>query len=320
MTALGAEVFEAAYGRVAPHIHHTPLMTSRILSERSGFDVRFKAEMFQRTGSYKIRGPLNKFPQLTAEERRRGVVCSSAGNHAQGVALAAQIHGIEAVVVMAENATPSKIAATRGYGAEVVLHGTIWDEANEKAKELVRDRGLTYIHPFDDLQLIAGQGTLGLEVIRDWPDVDVVVVPIGGGGLISGVAMAVKNIKPSVTVIGVESAGAPGMRDSVSAGSVVTLDRVDCIIDGLRVKRVGETTFDVVRRFVDEIVTLPDEQIFDAMIWIMAHAKLVVEGAAAAPVAALLHGLVKAPKGAKVACVLSGGNVNLDQLKGLRWN
>ena len=317
---LGAEVFEAAYGRVAPHVHHTPLMSSRILSERTGFDVRFKAEMFQRTGSYKIRGPLNKFTQLTDEERRRGVVCSSAGNHAQGVALAAKIHAIKAVVVMAENATPSKIAATRGYGAEVVLHGTIWDEANEKAKELVRDRGLTYIHPFDDLQLIAGQGTLGLEVIRDWPALDAVVVPIGGGGLISGVAMAVKNIKPSVRVIGVESAGAPGMRDSVSAGSVVTLDRVDCVIDGLRVKRVGETTFDVVRRFVDGIVTLPDEQIFDAMIWIMSHAKLVVEGAAAAPVGALLQGLVKAPKGAKVACVLSGGNVNLDQIRGLRWN
>ncbi len=317
---LGADVFEAAYGRVAPHIHHTPLMSSRTLSERTGFDVRFKAEMFQRTGSYKIRGPLNKFTQLTGEERRRGVVCSSAGNHAQGVALAAKIHAIKAVVVMAENATPSKIAATRGYGAEVVLHGTIWDEANEKAKELVRDRGLTYIHPFDDLQLIAGQGTLGLEVIRDWPAVDVVVVPIGGGGLISGVSMAMKNIKPSVTVIGVESAGAPGMRDSISAGSVVTLDRVDCIIDGLRVKRVGETTFNVARQFVDEIVTLPDEQIFEAMIWIMSHAKLVVEGAAAAPVAALLQGLVKAPEGAKVVCVLSGGNVNLDQIRGLRWN
>lgn len=317
---LGADVFEAAYARVSPHIHHTPLMSSRILSECTGFDVRLKAEMFQRTGSYKIRGPLNKFTQLTGDERDRGVVCSSAGNHAQGVALAAKIHGIKAVVVMAENATPSKIAATRGYGAEVVLHGTIWDEANEKAKELVRDRGLTYIHPFDDLQLIAGQGTLGLEVIRDWPAVDVVVVPIGGGGLISGVAMAVKNVKPSVRVIGVESAGAPGMRDSVRTGSVVTLDRVDCIIDGLRVKRVGETTFEVVRRFVDGIVALPDEQIFDAMIWIMSHAKLVVEGAAAAPVAAVLHGLVEAPKGAKVACVLSGGNVNLDQLKGLRWN
>ena len=317
---LGPEVFETAYGRVAPHIHHTPLLSSRTLSELSGFDVRLKAEMFQRGGSYKIRGPLNKFTELTEEERRRGVVCSSAGNHAQGVALAARIHGIKAVVVMAENATPSKVAATRGYGAEVVLHGTIWDEANEKAKELVRERGLTYVHPFDDLQLIAGQGTLGLEIVRDWPEVDVVVVPIGGGGLISGVAMAVKNLRPSARIIGVESSGAPGMHDSVKAGHVVTLDRVDCIIDGLRVKRVGETTFEVVRRFVDEIVTLPDETIFEAMLWIMSRAKLVVEGAAAASVAAVLNGLVQAPKGFKVACVLSGGNVNLDQLKGLRWN
>ncbi|HVT57817.1 MAG TPA: threonine ammonia-lyase [Thermoanaerobaculia bacterium] len=317
---LGADVFAAAYARVAPHIHHTPLLSSTTLSDLTGLEVRLKAEMFQRTGSYKIRGPLNKFTHLTDDERRRGVVCSSAGNHAQGVALAARIHGIQAVVVMAENATPSKVAATRGYGAEVVPYGTIWDEANEKAKELVRERGLTYIHPFDDLQLIAGQGTLGLEIIRDWPDVDAVVVPIGGGGLISGVAMAIKSVKPSVRIIGVESSGAPGMRDSVAAGSVVTLDRVDCVIDGLRVKRVGETTFEVVRRFVDEIVTLPDEQIFDAMIWIMSRAKLVIEGAAAAPVAALLHGLVRSPRGTKVACVLSGGNVNLDQIRGLTWN
>jgi threonine dehydratase len=291
-----------------------------MLSEATGFDVRLKAELFQRTGSYKIRGPLNRFTYLTDEERRRGVVCSSAGNHAQGVALAAKIHGITAVVCMAENATPSKIEATRAYGAEVVLHGTIWDDANEKAKELVRDRGLTYIHPFDDMQLIAGQGTVGLEIVRDWPDADVVVVPIGGGGLISGISMAVKAFKPSVRIIGVESSGAPGMHDSVREGHVVTLDRVDCIIDGLRVKRVGETTFEVVRRFVDEIVTLPDAQIFEAMLWVMGHAKLVVEGAAAAPVGALLHGLVKAPNGSKVVCVLSGGNVNLDQLKGLRWN
>lgn len=317
---LGRDVFDAAYRNVAPHIHHTPLLTSRTLSELSGFDIRLKAEIFQRTGSYKIRGPLNKFTYLTDEERRRGVVCSSAGNHAQGVALAAKIHGIKAVVCMAENATPSKVAATRGYGAEVVLHGTIWDEANEKAKELVRDRGLTYIHPFDDLQLIAGQGTLGMEIVKDWPDVDVVVVPIGGGGLISGVSMAVKNLRPSAKIIGVESSGAPGMRDSVRAGHVVTLDRVDCIIDGLRVKRVGETTCEVVKRFVDEIVTLPDEKMFEAMLWIMGHAKLVVEGAAAAPVAAVLNGLIDAPRGSKIACVLSGGNVNLDQLKGLRWN
>jgi threonine dehydratase len=221
---------------------------------------------------------------------------------------------------MAENATPSKVAATRGYGAEVVLHGTIWDEANEKARELVRDRGLTYVHPFDDLELIAGQGTLGLEIVSDWPEVDVIVVPIGGGGLISGVAMAAKALKPGVKVIGVESSGAPGMKDSVSAGHVVTLDRVDCIIDGLRVKRVGETTFEVVRRVVDEIVTLPDEEIFEAMIWTMSRAKLVVEGAAAAPVGALLQGLIAAPPRSRVACVLSGGNVNLDQIRGMRWN
>jgi threonine dehydratase len=317
---LGRDVFESAFELVAPHTHRTPLLTSRMLSERSGFDVRLKAEMFQRTGSYKIRGPLNKFSRLSDEQRARGVVCSSAGNHAQGVALAAQIYGINAVVVMAENATASKVAATRGYGAEVVRHGQIWDEANEKAKELVRDRGLTYVHPFDDLDLIAGQGTLGLEVVRDWPDVDIIVVPIGGGGLISGVSMAARALKPNVKIIGVESSGAPGMYDSVRAGSVVTLDRVDCIIDGLRVKRVGETTFEVVRRYVDEIVTLPDERIFDAMIWIMTHAKVVVEGAAAAPVGALLDGLVKAPPGTKVACVLSGGNVDLEQLRGLRWN
>jgi threonine dehydratase len=317
---LGLEVFDAAFAHVAPHTHRTPLLTSRTLSEMSGFDVRLKAEVFQRTGSYKIRGPLHKFTFLTEEERRRGVVCSSAGNHAQGVALAAAIHGIKAVVVMAANATPSKVAATRGYGAEVVQHGTIWDEANEKAKELVRERGLTYVHPFDDLQLIAGQGTVGLEMVREWPAVDVIVVPIGGGGLISGIAMAAKALKPSVKIVGVESSGAPGMRDSVRAGSVVTLDRVDCVIDGLRVKRVGDITFDVVRQMVDEIVTLPDEEIFDAMLWTMSRAKLVVEGAAAAPVGAVLSGLIKAPAGARVACVLSGGNVNLDQIRGLRWN
>ena len=248
------------------------------------------------------------------------MICSSAGNHAQGVALAAAIYGIKAVVCMAENATPSKIEATRAYGAEVVLHGSIWDEANERAKELVKERGLTYVHPFDDLDLIAGQGTVGLEIVEDWPDVDVVVVPIGGGGLISGISMAVKTQKPNVKVIGVESTGAPGMLESVRAGHLVTLPSVSCIIDGLRVKRVGETTLEVVRRYVDEIVTLSDEEIFEGLRWVMGHCKLVVEGAAAAPVAALRRGLIKAAPGARVVCVLSGGNVNLDQLKGLRWN
>jgi threonine dehydratase len=320
MTPLTRADFEKARAIVAPNVYKTPLLTSRILSERTGFDVRLKAELFQKTGSYKIRGPLNKFTYLTEEQKKRGVICSSAGNHAQGVALAAKLNGMQAVVVMAENATPSKVAATRGYGAEVVLHGTIWDEANDKAKELVAERGLTYIHPFDDPQLVAGQGTVGLEIHDDFPQADVVVVPIGGGGLISGVSMALKAMNPRIRIVGVESSGAPGMQKSVEAGRVVTLDRVDCVIDGLRVKRVGEYTREVVSRFVDEIVTLPDGDIFDAVVWVMSRCKLVVEGAAAAPVAALLHRKIQAPPGSRVVCVLSGGNVNLDQLNGLRWN
>jgi threonine dehydratase len=312
--------FVAARARMTPHVHRTPLLSSRTLSEKTGFDVRLKAELFQRTGSYKIRGPLNKFSFLSDEEKGRGVICSSAGNHAQGVALAARIHGIKAVVCMAENATPSKIEATRGYGAEVVLHGHIWDEANEKAKELVVERGYTYIHPFDDFQLITGQGTVGLEIVQDWPEVDAVIVPIGGGGLISGISMAVKAANPKARVIGVESSDGPAMKRSVEAGRLVTLDHVDTIIDGLRVKRVGEKTFEVVRRFVDEIVTLPDRDIFDAVVWTMQYAKLVPEGAAASTVGALLHGLVRLPARSRVVCVLSGGNLNLDQLRGLSWN
>lgn len=312
--------FTAARARMEPHVKHTPLMTSRVLSERTGLDVRLKAELFQRTGSYKIRGPLNKFTFLTDEQKRRGVICSSAGNHAQGVALAAKIHGIRAVVAMAENATPSKIEATKAYGAEVVLHGRIWDEANEKALELVEREGLTYIHPFDDDQLIMGQGTVGLEIAQDWPEVDVAIVPIGGGGLISGVSMALKAHNPKIRVIGVESSGAPGMQRSVAEGRVVTLDRVDCIIDGLRVKRVGTRNFEIVRQFVDEIVALPDAQIFEAVVWLMDYAKLVPEGAAAAPVAALLQKIADVPPGSRVVCVLSGGNINLDQLKGKSWN
>jgi len=312
--------FEAARTLVSEHAYRTPIYSSRTLSDLTGFDVKLKAEVLQRTGSFKIRGPLNKFPRLTEEHKANGVICSSAGNHAQGVALAAAIHGIKAVVVMAENATPSKVEATRAYGAEVVLHGTIWDEANEKANQLCAERGLTYIHPFDDLELIAGQGTLGLEIHEDIPDVDVVLAAIGGGGLISGVAMAIKGHRPDVRIIGVESSEAPAMKQSLAEGQVVTLDSVDCIIDGLRVKRVGKHTFEIVKSFVDDVITIPDEQIFEALIWTMHHTKLVVEGAAAAPVAALLQGKVEAPPGSKVVCVLSGGNVNLDQLKGLRWN
>ncbi len=312
--------FERARERVAPYIHHTPLLTSRSLSEATGFDIRLKAELFQKGGSYKVRGPTNLIGQLTEEERARGVICSSAGNHSQGVAIAARQYGVKAVVCMAENATPSKIAATKGYGAEVVLHGSIWDEANEKALQLMEERGLTYVHPFDDPRLIAGQGTVGLEIMDDFPEAEVVVVPIGGGGLISGTSMAVKSIKPDIRVIGVESSGAPAMKRSVEEGRLITLETADTIIDGLRVKRVGENTRSVCARFVDQIVTLPDEQIFEALLWLMSRTKLVTEGAAAAPVGALLRGLIDAPPGTKVVAVLSGGNLDVEQLRGLDWN
>lgn len=319
MFSLTTKDYEAVRARIAPHIHWTPLLGSHTLSERTGFDVRLKAECFQKVGSYKIRGPLNKFAQMSDADKKRGVVCSSAGNHAQGVALAARIHGMRAVICMATNATPAKIAATKAYGGEVVLHGTIWDEANEKAKELVEKEGLIYIHPFDDEQLIAGQGTLGLEVAKDWPELDAIVVPIGGGGLIAGVSMAIKSHNPKCRVIGVESSDGPAMQASVKAGSLQTIE-CNTIIDGLRVRRAGVLNFSVVQRYVDEIVALPDKDIFDAMIWTMERCKLVVEGAAAAPVAAMLHGLVKMPKGSKVVGVISGGNINLEQLRGLNWN
>jgi threonine dehydratase len=311
---------EAARLRVEPFIHRTPLLRSRLLSEAAGCNVLLKAEIFQKGGAYKVRGPLNKIPLLTEEERAAGVICSSAGNHAQGVAIAAAIHGVRAVVVMAENATPAKVAATRAYGAEVVQHGSIWDEANDHAHVLAEERGMTFVHPFDDPQLIAGQGTLGLEVMEDAGRVDAVVVPIGGGGLISGVATAVKGLSPSTRIFGVESSGAPGMKRSFEQGEVVTLDEIDCVIDGLRVKRVGTITHRVVSERVDDIVTLPDREIFDALLWIMSRCKLVVEGAAAAPVAALLAGLVPVRQGETVVCVLSGGNIDVDQLRGLSWN
>jgi len=228
--------------------------------------------------------------------------------------------GVRAVVCMAENATPAKIEATRGYGAEVVLHGSIWDEADEKARELVASEGLTYVHPFDDLDLISGQGTVGLEIHEDWPEAEVVVVPIGGGGLIAGVSAALKRERPDIRIVGVESSDGPAMQRSVEAGELVTLDRCDTIIDGLRVKCVGVHTFELVRRFVDEVVAVPDVVIFENVLWIMERCKLVVEGAAAAPVAALRSGVVHAPPGAKVVCVVSGGNLDLSQLRGLRWN
>jgi threonine dehydratase len=319
-TYVTLEQFDSARAFLSRYTRHTPLLTSSQLNSITGFQVHLKAEMFQRTGSYKIRGALNKIRLLTDEQRARGVICSSAGNHAQGVALAAALLGVRATVVMAKNATPSKVAATKGYGAEVILHGTIWDEANEEAKRLVAEHGYAFVHPFDDLDLIAGQGTLGLEVADDLADIDAVVVPIGGGGLISGVAQAIKLKQPSVRVIGVESSAAPAMFDSLKAGHLVTLDSAPTRADGLRVRRVGDNTFNIVRDFVDEVVLVDEDEIADSVVWALSRLKLLTEGAAAATLAALRKGSVRTVSESPVVCVLSGGNLDTDQFKGLRVN
>ncbi len=312
--------FDVARENAHPHIHRTPVFHSSTLSEMTGAEVYLKAEMFQKAGSYKVRGPLNVRAHMSKETRERGLICSSAGNHAQGVARAARVYGVKATVVMAHGAPEAKINATRSYGAEVVLHGNVWDDAYQHSLKLQKEHNLTYIHPFDDPLLVAGQGGVGYETIEDVPGLDMLIVPIGGGGLIAGCAQIVKLIDPKVTVIGVEMALAPAMKRSIEAGRIITLDKIPIIIDGLAVKTVGEYNFEVCKAFVDDIVTVDEKEIFAAVPWIMERCKLVAEGAAAASVAALLTEAVKPPAGSKVACVLSGGNLNLSALQGMMWN
>ena len=319
----GLPVTLADVRAAAATIHGSVVATvcseSRTLGEIGGCRLWLKFENLQFTSSFKERGAFNRLSALSPDERRRGVIAMSAGNHAQGVAYHARRLGIPATIVMPSGTPMVKIENTRRHGAEVIIHGETVEDAGAFAREHCRTHDLTFVHPYDDLLIMAGQGTVALEILEAVPDLDMLVVPIGGGGLISGVSMAVKSHRPSAKVIGVESSDGPAMQRSLAAGH---LETIDCrtIIDGLRVRRCGELNFSVVQRFVDEIVALPDREIFDAMIWVMERCKLVVEGAAAAPVAALLHGLVRLPKGSRVAVVLSGGNVNLDQLRGLSWN
>ncbi|HET8630445.1 MAG TPA: threonine/serine dehydratase [Thermomicrobiales bacterium] len=311
----------AARERIAGRVHHTPLLTSQTLGQQIGARAWLKAENLQKTGAFKVRGALNAILQLSEEERARGIITVSAGNHAQGVAWAAAAVGVPATVVMAENATPSKVAATRGYGAEVVQHGTSSLDLFGKMEELRAARGLTLVHPFDADAIIAGQGTLGLEVLDDLPEFgeegDTIVVPVGGGGLIGGVAVAIKESRPAARVIGVEPVGAPGMYNSLQAGYAVHLDRIETIADGLTAPFAGERNFDIVRRYVEDIVLLDDETILEGMRFLLARAKLLAEPAGAAATAALLAGKVTVAPGARVVAVVSGGNIDLPRLKAL---
>ncbi len=300
-----------AYEFLKPIIHHTTQAPSRTLQAMTGADIYLKSEHMQRGGSFKVRGASYKISRLTEEQRQAGVIAASAGNHAQGVAIAAAQYGIPCTIVMPENAPLAKVTATQGYGAQVVLHGASYDDAYQRCLELQQQLGATYIHAFDDPDIIAGQGTLGLEMLNDLPDADAIVVPIGGGGLISGIAIAARALKPDITIIGVEAAGAPSIRASLDIGGVATLPAITTIADGIAVKRPGALTYSIIEKLVDDVVLVNDEAIINTVLLLMERCKMLVEGAGAAGLAALLSGAIQL-KGKKVLVPLTGGNIDIN--------
>ena len=305
------EQIESAREVIRGRLHYTPIATSAYLSDRIGATVHLKLELFQKTGSFKPRGVLNRLANFSDAERQRGLITLSAGNHAQAVAWAARIAGAACTVVMPSGAPTSKIEATRGYGAEIVLHddrATLFDRLAE-----VRDsRGLSFVHPFDDAEVIAGAGTTGLEILEDVPDADVIVVPIGGGGILSGIASAARPVRPGVRLVGVELEEGPGMAPALAAGKPVKVTRPwNTVADGMTPPFVGALTLEIVREAVDDVVGISESAIVEAMKLLMTRAKLYVEGAGAAATAALLDGKIRVPPGAKVVALISGGNVDL---------
>lgn len=299
---------------IAGRVYLTPTVTAHTLGKMLGVNLFFKAELFQKSGSFKVRGALNKLNSLTEEEKQRGVITISAGNHAAGLSYAASVLGIQMTAVMPQSAMRSKIDATEGYGGAVILHGTGKDLL-AKAQEIQQERNLTFIPPFDDPFIIAGQGTVGLELLEDVPVPDVVLVGVGGGGLISGIATVMKLKSPATKVIGVEPFGAPGMTQSLQQNAPAHLDRTDTIADGLAAPFVGKLNLLHVQHYVDGIVLVSDEEIIAAMRLILERCKLLAEPAAAAGFAALLHHKITIPNGATVVCVLSGGNIDRSRLK-----
>ena len=309
---LNLSAVEAAAQRLAGFIHLTPLDYSRTFSELTGSRVYFKLENLQKTGSFKIRGAFNKISLLGEAERSRGVIAASAGNHAQGVACAAARAGIKSTVVMPENAPIAKVMATRAYGATVILAGRGYDEAFSRALDIREDTGAILIHGFNDPEIIAGQGTLGLELLRQLPSLDAVMVPVGGGGLAAGVALAIKHLKPRIKVYGVQSGDASAMLNSWMAGEVrEQAGEADTIADGIAVRLPGELTFKLIQSYVDDIVTVDEEEIAKSILMLLERSKLVVEGSGAVGVAALLQCRVDL-SGATVAVILSGGNIDMN--------
>jgi threonine dehydratase len=305
-----ADIWQA-YKFLKPLIHHTALTHSRTLSAMTGADIYLKAEHMQRSGSFKVRGAGYKISRLTEEQYKAGVIAASAGNHAQGVAIAAAQHKIPCTILMPENAPLAKVTATQDYGANVVLYGATYDDAYQRCCEIQQETGATFIHAFDDPDVIAGQGTLGLEMLNDLPDADALVVPIGGGGLISGIAIAARALKPDITIIGVQAEGASSCRASLDAGKLETLPAITTIADGIATKRPGALTFSIIQRLVDDVVLVKDEAIINAVLLLMERCKMMVEGAGAAGLAALLSGSINLA-GKKVLVPLTGGNIDIN--------
>lgn len=303
-----------ARGRIDDVVRSTPMLTSTTLGGLADAEVVLKCEMLQRTGSFKVRGATNRIRTLDIEVRRQGVVTASGGNHAQGVAFAAAIAGVDSTIVMPESTSRAKVEATRSYGGDVIIHGRDYNEAAARAHVIEREEGMTYVHAFEDEAVIAGQGTVGLEVLEDRPDVDAILVPIGGGGLISGIALAVAHSDTDARVIGVQAEGADAAGRSVEAGELIELDSVDTIAEGMATRHIGELTLAVISEHVDQLVTVSDTSMARAIRLLLERSKLLTEPAGAAPVAALLEGAISIGSDEVVVPVLSGGNLDLDDL------
>ena len=302
--------FQAAADRLKNVVHKIPLSSSKTFSEMTGAEVYLKYENQQKTGSFKVRGAYNKIMKRYEEGGLQAVVASSAGNHAQGVAFAASRIGVPATIVMPRSTPIAKVSATKGYGAKVVLHGAIYDEAYAKACEIVEQEGAEFIHPFDDEDVIAGQGTIALEILSDLPFVDMVLVPAGGGGLVSGITACIKQINPRIQVVGVQAEGADAIVSSFGKDTVQSSASVHTIADGIAVKTPGSVTMGYINQYVDQMVTVSDEEIAGAILLLLERTKQVVEPAGAAPLAAVLNHKVDVA-GKKICCVLSGGNIDV---------
>jgi threonine dehydratase len=311
--SVSLKMIEQARKRIEGSIYRTYLMETTSISRLAELRVKLVPENLQKTGSFKIRGAMNKISLLTPEEKRRGIVAASAGNHAQGVAHAAAEAGIAATIVMPKTTSLAKLAAMRSYDATVELEGGAFDDALERARSLQSSTGATLVHAFDDPDVIAGQGTIGIDVVEQWPEVETVIVAIGGGGLISGIATAIKALKPGVKVVGVEASGAASAVLALERGKPAPLDTVRTLADGIAVKQVGEITFPIIQKYVDEVVEVDEDEIAASVLMLLEQSKMTVEGAGAASLAALLYrkGIAK---GTNVALVLSGGNIDVNML------